>query len=246
MKLSIITITYNAESVLEKTIKNVLSQSYNNFEYIIVDGLSTDNTLAIISKYASRINQVISEKDTGIYDAMNKGLKVAKGDYVLFMNAGDSFQNELVLETIFKNSNNEDILYGETEMINASGKVLGLRRLRAPKKLTWKSFQRGMLVCHQSIFVKREIAPLYDLQYKISADINWIIECLKKAKTVKNTEMIIARFLIGGESKNRRLTGLKERFTISVNHYGFTSSLFYLIYIVIRFVIQVPFYRRLV
>ncbi len=246
MKLSIITITFNAQQVIEKTIQSVLSQTYKNFEYLIIDGLSTDQTMQMVALYKSHISKIISEKDTGIYDAMNKGLSLASGEYVLFMNAGDCFKDEFVLENIFKNNSNADVYYGETEMMNEQGKSLGLRRLRAPKQLTWKSFQQGMLVCHQSIIIKRSIAPLYNLEYTISADIDWIIRCLQKAQKIENTQLVIAKFLMGGESNKKRWKGLKERFMINTKYYGFFSTIFFHIYIVLRFIVQVPFYRRVV
>ena len=179
---SIITITYNASRWLEQTILNILSQSYSNIEYIIIDGGSTDGTVDIIERYASGISYWVSEPDKGIYDAMNKGLQKATGDYVWFINAGDSLYTsdtvQRVASLIQKKKVLPDIIYGETSIIDENGNSLGRRRLKAPDKLSWKSFRMGMLVCHQSFITKRTIVPLYDLTYRYSADFDWCIRCM--------------------------------------------------------------------
>ena len=112
MKISIITVCFNAVGVIEKTILSVISQTYNDVEYIIIDGGSTDGTLDIVKKYENYIAYWISEPDSGIYNAMNKGVKYATGLYCNFMNAGDFFINEKVLENIFTSNRNEDLISG--------------------------------------------------------------------------------------------------------------------------------------
>src|ERR1700761_112956 len=134
-RLSIITIVYNNASDIERTILSVINQTYKNIEYIIIDGASTDGTLNIIGKYRDSISKLVSEPDKGIYDAMNKGLQQATGDYVLFMNSGDEIYAGDTVEKIFNTEPDADIYYGETEMINADGKSLGRRRHKAPKQL---------------------------------------------------------------------------------------------------------------
>ena len=219
--VSIITVVYNSEQFIEKTILSVINQSYPNIEYIIVDGNSTDGTLKIINKYAKYIDYFVSEPDNGLYDAMNKGMKQATGDYFWFINSGDLPYNETILSDIFKAGKNfADIYYGETEIIDTKGKTLGSRRHKAPKKLTWKTFLWGMKVSHQSIIVKKEIAGLYDLRYKLSSDFDWVINALKKAKTIENTELILSRFMEGGITKKNMVPSLKERFLIMKNNYG--------------------------
>jgi glycosyltransferase involved in cell wall biosynthesis len=178
MTFSIITITYNAAQWLERTIQSILSQTCTDIEYIIVDGGSTDETINIITNYQLRIKNKfrflwISEPDKGIYDAMNKGLKLAAGEYVLFINAGDRIYSPNTMQGIANSLSPfafrllPDVIYGETEISDAQGNYLGMRHLKAPEKLTWKNFRMGMLVCHQSFIVKREIAELYDLQYTL-------------------------------------------------------------------------------
>ena len=175
-KFSIITVTYNAEKVLEDTILSVISQTYHHVEYIIVDGGSEDKTLSIIDRYRSRIHTVVSEPDKGLYDAMNKGISLATGDYLCFLNAGDCFHEDNTLQqmvhTIIGNEL-PDVLYGETAIVDKNGHFLRMRRLSAPETLTWKSFKQGMLVCHQAFFPRHTLVEPYNLQYRFSADFDW-------------------------------------------------------------------------
>ncbi|MBT3749124.1 MAG: glycosyltransferase [Bacteroidetes bacterium] len=235
-KVSIITVVYNAGALLEKTIANVLAQSYANIEYLIIDGASTDTTLEIIRKYEDKIDFWSSEPDTGLYDAMNKGIKAATGDYVWFINAGDTIYKTNTCENIFKPSHKwSDIYYGDTMIVDEAYQEIGLRRLRPPGQLTWKSFQKGMLVCHQSILVKLEIADLFDLKYKHSADFDWVIKALKKTKSIRNTQQVLSAFLDGGQSKHNIKTSLKERFDSMKNHYGLIISILHHIPIAFKF-----------
>jgi glycosyltransferase involved in cell wall biosynthesis len=235
-KISIISVVYNSENLIEQTIKSVIGQSYTNIEFIIIDGESKDRTVEIIKKYESRLTYWISEPDMGLYDAMNKGLFRATGDYVCFLNSGDQLYSPDTLEKAFSNlQGTPDILYGETMIVDLQGNEIGLRRLKAPEKLTWKSFREGMLVCHQSIYVKREIAPKYDLRYRIASDFDWVLKALKKAKTTHNTELILTRFLDGGMNKKNIRRALTERFKIMAINYGFFSTLFRHLMIGMRF-----------
>ncbi|GHU63982.1 glycosyl transferase [Bacteroidia bacterium] len=241
LKFSIITVTYNASQWLGRTIQSILSQgvlSQAGIEYIIVDGGSTDGTLDIIRKYEANISRWISEPDTGLYDAMNKGLKLATGDYVWFINAGDMIYSENTVREItglFDREHLPDIIYGETEMVDAAGNSLGMRRLKAPEKLTWKSFKMGMLVSHQSFIVRRTIAVNYDLAYKYASDIDWCIRCLKKAETVFNTHLILSRFLEAGLSAANRKDSLKERYRMMCHYYGKIFTLIRHFWFAIRF-----------
>ncbi|TJZ62078.1 glycosyltransferase [Sphingobacterium olei] len=218
--VSIITIVYNNVRDIEYTIKSVLEQTYKNIEYIIVDGASTDSTLDIIKTYKDRISKVISEKDNGIYDAMNKGLMAATGDYVLFLNSGDELFDLNTIQQIVEKGNNADIIYGETKLVDEQRHIVGDRRHAAPKTFDWKSFRYGMNVCHQAIYVKRTIAEPYDQQYQLSADIDWVIRAAKKAKTTVNIHQYVAKYLVGGISQKRHQQSLKERYQILKKHYG--------------------------
>ena len=226
---SIITVTCNAVKVLEKTLLSVINQTYKNIEYILIDGGSNDGTLDIIRQYESRFGYWISEPDNGLYDAMNKGLRTATGDYVCFLNAGDVFKHSEVvaeLSAMAVRNGLPDILYGETDLVNQDGTVFAERRLKAPKKLTWKSFRMGMLVCHQTFIVKREIAPEYDMQYRFSADFDWCIRCLKEAGKRKVTGNIVhshlrlINYLYEGTTTANRKASLKERYAIMCRYYG--------------------------
>jgi glycosyltransferase involved in cell wall biosynthesis len=154
---------------------------------------------------------------------MNKGLKLASGDYVWFINAGDMlYSNSIVQEIVntLENGKLPDIIFGETQIADPHGNSLGMRRLKAPENLSWKSFRMGMLVCHQSFLVKRTIAELYNLQYTLTADFDWCIRCLRKANTVFNTHLILSRFLEAGISAANRKEALKERYIIMCENYG--------------------------
>jgi glycosyltransferase involved in cell wall biosynthesis len=228
---SIITITRNADNVLEQTILSVLNQTYNHIEYIVIDGASTDNSVNLIMHYKSGISYWISEHDSGLYDAMNKGLRAATGDYVWFLNAGDVLKhNEIVAELAEIASRNElpDILYGETDLMDRNGHVLAERRLKAPHNLTWKSFRMGMLVCHQAFIAKRSMAPKYNLKYRFSADFDWCIRCLKESNTVVHTQLRLVNYLYEGLTTGNRKKSLKERYRIMCKYYGiFATTLFH-------------------
>ena len=225
---SIITVTYNAEKVLERTLRSVAEQSYARIEYIVIDGASTDGTMEIVTSYKSQSPglvrfEVISEPDKGLYDAMNKGLRVATGDYVWFLTAGDTLQSpETVarLAEVAERNGMPDILYGETDVVDEEGKFLAARRLKAPEHLTWKSFRMGMLVCHQAFVMKREAAPEYDLQYRFSADFDWCIRCMKQSTAIVNSHLRLIHYLAEGMTTRNRKASLKERYRIMCNYYG--------------------------
>jgi glycosyltransferase involved in cell wall biosynthesis len=224
--VSIITVVFNSEKLLEETILSVIKQSYPHFEYIIVDGGSKDKTLDIIKKYDSSINKWISEKDEGLYDAMNKGLKMAIGDYVWFINSGDKIYSPNTLEKIVESTHSmPDMIYGETEITDIDGNSLGMRRHSAPKALNWKMFSRGMLVCHQSVLVRRGLSGEYNLDYKYSSDFEWLIRALRAAKSIHNSGLTLSKFLEGGQTSKNRIPGLKERFRIMSKYYGLIPTI---------------------
>lgn len=224
-KLTVITIVYNNVRDIERTINSVLNQTYPKIEYIIIDGKSTDGTLAIIEKYRSKVSKIVSEPDKGIYDAMNKGLALATGDYVLFMNSGDEIFDEHTVQDIFDSAPGADIYYGETEMYNDAWQSLGRRRHEAPEQFDWKSFKYGMSISHQAIYIKRSIITPYDLSYKYSSDIDWIIKAAKKASSIVNIHRYVAKYLVGGMSKKKHRESLKERFDIFTKYYGLIPNI---------------------
>jgi len=224
--LSVITVVYNNVNDIERTLLSVLNQTYGGIEYIIVDGLSNDGTLEIIKRYEARIAKLISEKDKGIYDAMNKGLTLASGDYVIFMNSGDEFFATDTVAQVFATVPDADIYYGETEMIDDGGNSLGQRRHKAPQTFTWRGFKLGMSISHQAIYIKRSLIAPYDPKYQLSADIDWIIRAAKKAKIIVNVNRYVAKYLVGGMSKAKHKQSLLERFDIMKRHYGLVPTVF--------------------
>lgn len=236
---SVITITYNAEKTLENTICSVAEQisNYPQIEYIIVDGASKDDTLLIANQYNQYITKILSEPDKGLYDAMNKGIDLATGDYLCFLNAGDTFYKPDTLKKIAERTiqqDSPDIIYGETAIVDSTRKFLHLRRLRAPETLTWKSFKKGMLVCHQAFFVKRIQVEHYNTKYRYSADFDWSIRVMKKAKAIYNTHLTLINYLDEGLTTNNRFDSLWERFHIMIHHYGLISTVGYHIIFIFR------------
>lgn len=224
--LSVITIVYNNAADIERTMLSVLGQTYAGIEYIVIDGASTDGTLDIINKYQSRISKLVSEPDKGIYDAMNKGLALATGDYVIFMNSGDEFYDSDTVARVFATAPDADIYYGETEMVNQRRESLGQRRHKAPATFTWRSFNYGMSVSHQAIYIRRTLTESYDPRYQLSADIDWIIRAAKKAKKIVRVDGYVAKYLVGGMSKAKHKQSLLERFDIMKQHYGLAPTVF--------------------
>jgi glycosyltransferase involved in cell wall biosynthesis len=218
---SIITITYNAAATLPPTLRSVEQQTYTNYEYIVVDGASTDATLALVE--ASSLDaRVLSEPDKGLYDAMNKGVKMAVGEYLIFLNAGDAFHAPDTLQRVADiiGADRPGVVYGETAIVDAERNFIMMRRLRAPETLTWRSFAQGMLVCHQAFIARRDIAPLYDLQYRYSADVDWCIRCMKQTRELLNTHLTLIDYLNEGETTRHHRASLKERYAVMCHHYG--------------------------
>jgi glycosyltransferase involved in cell wall biosynthesis len=240
MKFSIITICYNASATIERTLRSVTGQTWTDREYIIVDGASKDSTLEIISRYRDKVDILVSEPDKGLYDAMNKGLKLATGNYVIFMNAGDRFHEDSTLEQIAAQVQQLDklpgVIYGNTALTNMAGEIYGMRRLSPPERLNWKSFKNGMLVCHQAFYARRDIAEPYDLSYRFSADVDWCIRVMKKADTLHNTHLVVADYLEDGSGVtiDNRKASLKERFAIMRKHYGLPSTLLHHAWFAVR------------
>jgi glycosyltransferase involved in cell wall biosynthesis len=234
---SVITVVYNGVDLLQRTIDSVASQQEDLIEYIIVDGGSNDGTLDLIDA-SDRVDQIVSEPDQGIYDAMNKGLRMATGEYVWFMNCGDEINGADVARQLA--SFTEDILYGETMMVSGEGAELGLlgdiSPIRPPKDLTWQKMNRGSLVCHQSFVVRRTKAVAYSLEFPFTADIDWQINCLKQDVTTRNTGLVLAKYLADndGFSRSNRIKTWKDRYRVLKHHFGFLPNLINHLRIVIR------------
>jgi len=240
--LSIITVCYQAGSQIESTIQSVMRQTYPHIEYIVVDGGSTDETLSLIQKYAASITRWISEKDDGLYDAMNKGLRLCTGDYVLFLNAGDYLYDDHTIAHVFAACDQADVYYGEAMFVDALGRPVGLRSEvtphRLPARLSWKDLKYGMVVSHQAFIVRRALAASFDTRYRICADIDWMITCLKQSQHICYTGQIISCFRMGGISKQHQLKAWKERYRILQQHYGAIPNFFHHLWIAIRYLLS--------
>ncbi|MCR5455403.1 MAG: glycosyltransferase [Bacteroidales bacterium] len=220
-KISIITVVYNSEKYIRRTIESIVGQDYPEVEYIIIDGKSKDNTMKIVDEYRDRIAVVVSEPDKGLYDAMNKGLRHATGDYVLYINSGDALSSPSLLSEIFANTpEDSDVIYGDTQITDEDGNIMHNRRHRPPDTLSWKDYKRGMLVCHQSFIAKRQLCSEYDTLYKYAADFDWCLNVLCRSKVVTNCGKVISLFMDGGQTKRTIVPGLKERYRIMCKYYG--------------------------
>ena len=253
---SIITCTYNAESVLQRTLDSVLEQTYSHVEHIIVDGASIDATLNMVEAYRQKSDaedwchevRVKSEPDRGLYDAMNKGIQRATGQYVLFLNAGDTFPSadtlELVAESVGEGEEPPAVLYGDTDVVDNDGRFLRHRRLSPPRRLTWRSFMKGMLVCHQAFYARTDLAKAtpYDLHYRFSADVDWCIRIMRLARRrrlpMRNVGAVVVNFLDGGMTTTNHRASLKERFHVMAHHYGFVPTVLMHAWFVIRSLVK--------
>lgn len=219
---TVVTVTYNAEAVIGRTLESVKHQDCGLYEYLVVDGASADGTLQAVERAQVPSTRVYSEPDRGLYDAMNKAIELARGEYLIFLNAGDSFANEHVLSRLAQLAQSgADVLYGQTQLVDGAGRVLGSRHLVAPPVLTAHDFCHGMLVCHQAFVARRSIVGKYNLDYRFSADYDWCIRCLlaSRANAYAGDEPIIS-FLTDGLSDKKRGKSLRERFSIMCHYYG--------------------------
>ena len=208
MKISIVTICYNAVDTIENTILSVINQTYNDIEYIVIDGASTDGTMNIVNKYRNRISKIVSEPDKGIYDAMNKGIRLATGDWINFMNAGDIFtSNNVVANFVAKIAPSTTIAYGDTNFLLSSSVIV------------WKayplSYMKDMMCFgHQSVFVRLQYHKehLFDTSFRSSADYKLMYDAyFKDNVSFQYIPIIVADFdAVGGVSANSYCLRLKE------------------------------------
>jgi len=219
---SIITVTWNAASVIAPTIQSIQRQTSSDYELLIIDGASTDDTLAIVRQASIASLRIFSEPDNGLYDAMNKGIAHARGRYLIFLNAGDAFADETVLaRLVLLTADNPGVIYGQTQLVDAQREVVGERHLTAPKRLTADSFLNGMVVCHQAFITRRDLAPQYDLQYRLSADYDWCIRVLRRSPSnVYAGRKPIISYLSEGMTTRHHRASLLERYRIMCRYYG--------------------------
>lgn len=250
MKISVITVCRNSEKTIERTLQSVACQSFDDFEYIVIDGVSTDKTLEIIDRYKNHISKFISEPDKGIYDAMNKGAKMAEGEYIVFLNADDVFLHENVLSLVAEKMNGKkaDLFYGDLVFVE---KDTGKINNRKQDNVNYVYLCGGMLF-HPAIFASKELFEkfgYFDTQYRIAADYDWILKMLVKNKvSCEYLGFPITMFSDGeGASSNEqnRLKHKKERKEVQKKYF---SSAFITIsniwYKSFRSTLYLPFLRQ--
>jgi len=248
--ITLVTVTFNAAANLERTLLSVEQQTYTDIQHIIMDGGSKDNTVAIAQEYKQRVQDkgidvvIVSEPDKGLYDAMNKAIALANGNFVCFLNAGDKLHATDTLQKIADKANQEKVgvIYGNTDIVDDEGNLLRARRLAPPKHLTWKSFKQGMLVCHQSFYVNNDIIQKYNLKYRFSADFDWCIRCMKKGEEYGLENIYIhepfADYLSEGMTTANHKASLKERFNIMCKHYGTIPTVLQHLWFIVRAIIK--------
>jgi glycosyltransferase involved in cell wall biosynthesis len=194
--------------------------------------------------------RVVSEPDKGIYDAMNKGLRLATGEYIVFLNAGNTLHDEKTLDMVASslqpaaNSQQPAVIYGDTNIVDDEGHFLRKRHLSVPDNLTWRSFKQGMLVCHQAFYARLDIARdiPYDLQYRHSADVDWCIRVMKEAERrhlpLVRVQGVVADFLDGGDSSKNHRASLRERFHVMRRHYGLLTTCLMHVWFLLRSVFR--------
>ncbi|MEO6288163.1 MAG: glycosyltransferase family 2 protein [Dyadobacter sp.] len=232
--LTVVTITYNAERFLGRTLESVqkallMIEVHSVIEYLIIDGSSKDHTLRIASQYPF-ITRIVSEPDKGLYDAMNKGLALATGKYIWYLNAGDEIYDSRVLASLLPLLEaNADVYYSDAMFVKEDGREVGLRSRftphQLPDHLKWQDFSLGMKVCHQAFIAKKDIAPKYDI-HNLSADIDWEIICLKNASQVTHLPFLLCKYLLGGISVKNHRRSLLDRFSVLRKHFGLLSALY--------------------
>jgi glycosyltransferase involved in cell wall biosynthesis len=230
VKISIITVVFNSKADLIKTMESVLSQTFNNIEHIIIDGGSTDGTVDIIRQNVNHIAKWISEPDKGIYDAMNKGIRMATGDYIGFLNAGDCYFNENTIRDMFAclSDNNPHLVYGDSISTDRENSKPRLQKaLEFNLKNLLKHTTR--VVCHQAIFVRKDIIPQYDTRWKLKAELNWYFDLAEQVPDLEycKLDLPVVYFDTMGTGHYKFWSNLKELLTLVRERYGWMTLVRY-------------------
>ena len=221
IRMTYVTITYNAADVLQRTLDSVLSQDYPEIVHLIIDGASTDATLQMVNAYIQQSN------------AAENGHRIQ----VDFLPASDTVSR--IVEKIDQ-SQLPAVLYGDTDIVDGEGRFLHHRRLAPPEHLTWKSFRQGMLVCHQAFYARTDfaIATPYDMQYRYSADVDWCIRVMKAAAKehipLLNLKMVVANYTEEGQTTRHHRESLWERYHVMERHYGRVQTFLLHVWFAIR------------
>ena len=254
LRFTVATVTYNAAATIERTLHSVESQTYDHVEHLIVDGCSQDATMVDIQRYIERncnaehphTIRLIREPDDGLYDAMNKAIAAAKGDYIIFLNAGDKFHSPTTLACVAGQMQRYDpmrrpaVVFGQTDLVDDEGRYLRHRRLTAPERLKSRSFLGGMRVCHQSFYVRADLARTnpYDLRYRYSADYDWCLRVMQRAErrmlAFHNTHLILTDYLSEGMTTRNQRRSLLERLRIMARHFGWPRAIAAHLWFVLR------------
>lgn len=230
-KVSIVTVVFNGEDYLEETIQSVIKQDYPHFEYLIIDGGSKDDSVKIIKKYEQYISYWISEPDEGIYDAMNKGLKQASGDWINFLNGGDTFFDCHIISKIFglPEVSNKKFIYGDSYNIAGNSKSY----IKA-KRINKNSLKKNLGLCHQAVFVQMDHAPEYNLNLKYKAEYKWVIDIIYRLNQyeILHFPYPVVNYAHGGFSEKGLLENLKEQIKLTRILFGnrqiILNSFFYI------------------
>jgi glycosyltransferase involved in cell wall biosynthesis len=231
--ITVVTVVYNGVSLIEKTVQSVIHQKYPNIEYLVIDGASTDGSVNIIKKYETKIAKWLSEKDTGIYSAMNKGIKVATGEWICFLNCGDVFVDTQTVQLIvghLQQSHAADIIYGNI-LVEQHG-TLYERTAKEPCNI------HRMHFCHQSAFVKTGLLRncLFDEKHKMSADLKFFKQCYYDKRTFVHVNFPIVIYDTSGVSNVQRNKGLLDNIAVikeidrGIDKYLFLLRLYFVIY----------------
>jgi len=239
LRISVITVCYNAERTIEKAIRSLCSQIYSNIEYIIIDGNSTDKTIEIVNKYSSKISRIISEKDEGIFDAMNKGLSLSSGDIIYFLNADDYFYDDFVLADVarvFVEDDSRYLVFGNVVLEGGQAFKVGLAKpfkTRSISEFLHNSF------CHQAYFVRRAFFSeigFFDCRYKYAADYVWVVKAFKsKPQSFFFLNRNIAYYFYNGCSRqNVKVASQEARNALLVHFFSLELLWFLFRYRLIR------------
>jgi glycosyltransferase involved in cell wall biosynthesis len=233
--ITVVTVVYNSIANLEKTIRSVTEQDYSKIEYIVIDGGSTDGSIDIIKEQASNLSAWVSEKDNGIYDAMNKGINMASGDWICFLNSGDVFVNFQIIgkivEEINQSTTNKDIVYGNI-LVQKAGGVLKERIAKEPCNI------HRMHFCHQSAFVRRELLQKFgfDQRHPLSADLKFFKQCYYNGNPFVHLKFPVVIYDTSGVSNTSRERGLRDNIAVikeidkGLKKYLFLFRLYFVIY----------------
>ena len=240
-KVSIITVTLNSGPALESTILSIISQTYRNYEFIIIDGGSRDETLELIEKYRASVSVLVSEPDKGLYDAMNKGIGLATGEYLNFLNAGDVYLSPDTLGTVFSYGQPPgDFVYGDMIIVESDRSHSRLQRAMPFTKKRLIKFGTGV-VCHQAVFVKREIAPEYNIKYRYKAELNWYFDLLNDSRdlTITYLPQPLIKYLLGGVGQRNFWANQWEWMKVVKDRFGIPALILFAL--PLRILLKLPY-----